>query len=99
MAAQDSPASHPGGCTPLRIRRIDRLSIDEHDLRFQVVRIFFATHELIAPGREVSVDYGFDKRGEPRMLTGTPRRLKTLRLKVDTVLHRYVLEKKVPYSD
>lgn len=99
MAAQDSPTSDSGDSAPLRIRRIDRLAIDEHDLRFQVVRIYFATHEIIAPGRQVSVDYGFDKRGQARVLTGVPRKLKTLRLKVDTVLHRYVLEKKMPYSD
>lgn len=99
MAALESSTSCPGDEAILRIRRIDRLSIDEHDLRFQVIRIFFATHELIASGRQVSVDYGFDKRGAPRELTGIPRRLKTLRLKVDTVLHRYVLEKRVPYSD
>src|SRR5579859_8060726 len=98
MAAQDSPASAPTDIPPLSIRRIDRLSIDEHDFRFRVVTIYFATHELIALGQEVSVDYGFDKRGRPRVLVGVPRRLRSLRLKVDTVLHRYVLEKKLPYD-
>jgi hypothetical protein len=99
MAAQDSPPSEPTPPPLLRIRRVDRLSIDEHDFRFRIVSIYFVTHELLAPGQEVSVDYGFDQRGEPRVLTGVPRRLKTLRLKVDTIVHRYVLEKKVPYTD
>jgi hypothetical protein len=81
------------------IHKIDRLCINGHYACFQLVSIYFATHQPLAPGQKVRIDYGFNKCGERRMLIGVPRWHRTLRKKVGTVLYCYVLEQKVPTSE